>query len=208
MHYDIKHVLDEIELLTARMTIAKRDGVSKNEYIALLSQLKAQYDCLTILYSNKSENYLMCQSLLSSANITAEICEIEPSKFINLELYSQINRLCDATNDCYDLNLCRSAYVAVGKLYYFLGEYALSEKYFKMAFEDYDYSIPTFRLYINVLDRQKKFKEMLSLMEKYLSMDTGYHEKCSIKDFSANNILHSPYASAYKHLFKVRGSVL
>ena len=208
MLYDIKHVLNEIEFLAAKKNIAKRDGLSKNEYIILLCQLKTQYDYLTTLYMDKSENYLMCQSLLNSADITSEICEAEPNRLDNHELYIIINRLCDAINDCYDLNLCRSAFVAIGRLYYHLGEYALSEKYIQMAFADYDYSISTFQLYMRVLDQQKKFKEMLSLMKKYLSMRSGYHDKCSIQDFCVTNILHSPYASAYKQLFRVRGTVL
>lgn len=201
MSYNTQCALRKIKLLEAKKNNGKRDQCSKSEYIALLGQLKVQYDHLVFLCTDENENYLMCQALLNSASIASEICDIESNKFENRELHILINRLLTATNGCYDLNLCRSAFVVIGRLYYCLGELTLSEEYIQKAFEDYDYSISTFRLYMQVLDKKKKFKEMLSLLKNYLSMSSGYHDKCSIEDFSVPNILHSPYALAYKNLF-------
>lgn len=207
MSHDIQHLSDEIEFLIAKKNIAKQNKLSDNGYTTLLFQLKKQYDYLTVLYMNESENYLMCQSLLKSADILREICEICPHKIQSRELYTIISRLSYAINDCYDFDLCRNAFVIIAHLYHYLGEYFLAERYVQKAFDDYDYSISTFRLYICILDQQQKFVEILSLMKHYLNMRPGFHEQCSIKDFCVTNILHSPYASAYKSLFEVRSTL-
>ena len=116
-------------------------------------------------------------------------------------MHSIINRLFEAIENCCDLNISRSAFVAIGKLYFCLGDYIHAEEYILKAFEDFDYSIPTFQLLIKILDKQEKYLELLSKMEAYLHMGSGYHNGCSFENFDAPNILQSPYKSAYRYLF-------
>ena len=197
----IERTLSEIEFLIARKNVAKRDLLPKGEYIDLLVEIKNQYNALASLYMNEDEKLFACQSLLHSANVLFEICEIEPNKVEKHQLYNLRDYLIELMVDCYDLDINRNAFVAIGQLCYYLGDYIAAEEYIQKAFDDYDYSVSTFQLYMKVLDQQRKYEKMLILMQNYLNMSIGFHDKCSIESFLVPNILHSPYASTYKSLF-------
>lgn len=201
MSYNIENVLSEIEFLIARKNVAKREPLPKNEYIDLLIQIKTQYDISASLYMQEGENLFACQALLHSADILFEACELEPRQIKINKLDILRDRLIEITADCCDLNLNRKAFAAIGRLNYYLGNYIAAEEYVQKAFDDYDYSVPTFQLYMKVLDRQCKYEKMLTLTKDYLSMSPGFHDKCSLEHFFVPNILHSLYASAYKELF-------
>lgn len=201
MTCEIENTLSEVKILVARKTIAKQERLSQSEYIAILDKLKIKYITLASLYRDVSEDLAACRVLIDSANIISDIYEIRPIGIEDHEPLALIDRILDAVNDCYDLNLCRDAFVAIGKLYYYLSDYTLAENYIRNAFEDYDYSIPTFQLFMKILDKQEKYEEMISLMKTYLNMDPGYHDTCSLKDFHVPNILSSPFASEYKAIF-------
>lgn len=197
----IESTLSEIEFLVAKKNIAKRDLFPKSEYIDLLSQIENQYNALALLYIDEDEKLFACQALLHRANILFEICDLEPNRVEKRRLYDLSDYLIKLAADCYDLDINRNIFVAISQLRYSLGDYIVAEEYIQKAFDDYDYSIPTFQLYMKILDKQCKYKKMLILMKSYLNMSIGFHDKCSIESFLVPNILHSPYASLYKSLF-------
>lgn len=201
MANEIEHILSEIEFLAARKCVAKRELLPKDEYIDLLNQIEKQYNTLASLYMKENEKLFACQALLHGANILFEICEQEPNKVEKSQLQSLSDYLIELAADCYDFDISRNAFVAIGQLCNYLGDYATAEEYIKKAYDDYDYSVSTFQLYMKVLDTQRKYKTMLTLMENYLNMGTGFHDKCYIESFFVPNILHSPYASTYESLF-------
>lgn len=201
MSDNIESILSEIEFLIARKNVAKRGLLPKNKYIDLLIQIKTQYGILASLYMQKGENLFAFQALLCSADILFEVCELEPKQIRINKLDVLLDRLTKITADCYDLNLNRRAFVAIGHLNYYLGNYIVAEEYIQKAFDDFDYSMSTFQLYIKVLDKQRKYEKMLTLTKEYLTMSPGFHDKCSLECLSVPNILHSLYAPAYKELF-------
>lgn len=202
MTNEIESTLSEIEFLMARKSVAKRELLLKGEYIDLLDQIKNQYNTLASLYMKENEKPFACQALLHGANVLFEMCEQEPNKVKKSQLQSLSDCLIELTTDCWDLDISRNAFVAIGRLFYYLGNYITAEEHIKKAYDDYDYSVSTFQLYMKVLDKQRKYKTMLTLMENYLNMDTGFHDKCYIESFFVPNILHSPYAPIYESLFR------
>lgn len=201
MSYKVESTLGEIEFLMEKKYIAKRNSLPKDEYIALLVQIKALYEDLASLYMNEDKQLFVYQTLLRSAYILFEMCELASDKIENHQLYTLCDRLIRLSIDCYDLDINRNAFVVIGRLYYYLKNYFAAEEYIQKAFDDYDYSISTFQLYMKVLDKQYKYKKMLGLMKDFINMGSGFHDKCFIEDFLMPNILHSSYALSYKSLF-------
>lgn len=201
MSHEVENMICEIEYLMAKKCVAEKEGLSKSEYISLLIHLKDLYEALASHYLMQSDLMFVCQTLVSTANITAELSDILPTQIEDNDLHSLINRLIESTDNCYDLNVCRSAFVAIGRLYCCLGDYINAEKFVRNAFEDFDYSIPTFQLLMKILDKQEKYSDLLFMMQNYLHMGAGYHDRCSFENFYVPNILQSPFESAYRLLF-------
>ena len=201
MSHEAENIICEIEYLTAKKLVAEKDGLSKSEYTSLLIHLKDLYEALASHYVKQSDSVFVCHTLVLTADITAELSDILPTQIEDDSLRSLINRLLESTDNCYDLNVCRSAFVAIGRLYCCLGDYVNAEKFVRNAFEDFDYSISTFQLLIKILDKQEKYSELLSMMQTYLHMGAGYHGRCSFENFDVPNILRSPFESAYRLLF-------
>lgn len=194
-------IICEIKYLMAKKCVAEKEGHLNSEYIFLLIHLKDLYETLASHYVKQSDPVFACQTLVFAANITAELCNISPTQIKEDDLHSIINRLLESIESCYDLNICRSAFVAIGKLYCCSGDYCNAEKFVRNAFEDFDYSISTFQLLMKILDKQEKYSELLSMMQTYLHMGAGYHDRCSFENFDVPNILQSPFESAYRLLF-------
>lgn len=201
MSQEVENIICEIEYLMAKKCVAEKEGLSKSEYITRLIHLKDLYEDLASHYVKQGDPVFVCQTLVLTANITAELSDIFPTQIEDDDLHSLINRLLESTDNCYDLNVCRSAFVAIGRLYCCLGEYINAEKFVRNAFEDFDYSISTFQLLMKILDKQEKYSELLSMMQTYLHMGAGYHDRCSFENFDVPNILQSPFKSAYRLLF-------
>lgn len=201
MSYEAENIICEIEYLMAKKCVAEKDGLSKSEYMSLLIHLKELYEALASHYVKQSDPVFVCQMLVLTTNITAELSDIFPTQIEDDDLHSLINRLLESTDNCYDLNVCRSAFVAIGRLYCCLDDYINAEKFVRNAFEDFDYSISTFQLLMKILDKQEKYSELLSMMQTYLHMGAGYHDRCSFENFDVPNILQSPFNSAYRLLF-------
>lgn len=201
MSHEAENINCEIEYFMAKKCVAEKDGLSKSEYMSLLTHLKDLYEALTSHYVKQSDPVFVCQTLILTANITAELSDILPTQIEDDYLHSLINRLLESTDNCYDLNVCRSAFVAIGRLYCCLGDYINAEKFVRNAFEDFDYSISTFQLLMKILDKQEKYSDLLSMMQTYLHMGAGYHDRCSFEIFDVPNILQSPFESAYRLLF-------
>lgn len=201
MSYEAENIICEIEYLMAKKYVAEKDGHLNSEYTSLLIHLKDLYETLASHYVKQSDPVFVCQTLVFAANITAELCDISPTQIKEDDLHSIINRLLESIESCYDLNICRSAFVAIGKLYCCLGDYCNAEKFVRNAFEDLDYSISTFQLLMKILDKQEKYSELVSMMRTYLHMGAGYHDRCSFENFDVPNILQSPFESAYRLLF-------
>lgn len=194
-------IICEIEYLTAKKCVAEKECHLNNEYVSLLIRLKDLYETLASHHVEQRDAVLACQTLVFAANITAELFNISPTQIKADEIHSIIKRLLELIESCYDLNTCRSAFVVIGKLYCCLDDYCNAEKYVRYAFEDFDYSIPTFQILIKILDKQEKYPELLSMMQMYLHMGVGYHDICSFESFDVPNILQSPFESAYRLLF-------
>lgn len=201
MSCGIENKLSEIDLLIAKKKLAKKGLLPKDEYINLLAQINAQYEALFTLYAKEGEILFACQAVLRSADILFELFEIVPDKIGKNQLQNLRDRFIKLSKECYDLEINRNFFVAIARLNYCLNEFIAAEEYIQKAFDDYDYSVSTFQLYMIILDKQRKYEKMLFLMKKYLNMSAGFHEKCSIDNFHVPNILLSPYASVYRDLF-------
>lgn len=201
MSQKTENIICEIEYLTAQKSVMEKECLLESEYISLLIHLKNRYESLASYYLKQCDPTYVCQTLVLTANTISELCDVSPTQIKENDLHSIINRLLEATENCYDLNTCRNAFVAIGRLYCHLDDYINAEKYVLYAFEDFDYSIPTFQLLIKILDKQEKYLDLLSMMKTYLHMSAGYHDRCSLENFDVPNILQSPFELEYRLLF-------
>lgn len=195
----------EIDYLVAKRNLADGREISLEAQVQLLKQLKEQYNLLCVSYINHDELLLLFQAYVNNANVICDICEIDCNAVSDSEIFAIINIILNEIQNCYDVDLCRNAFVSLARLYCCLGDYESAENYICAAYEDYDYSLSTFRLYMFILDKQGKFSEMIHNTEKYLKMPSGYHERCSISDLAVMNITGLIYASTFIKLFNCGG---
>lgn len=199
----IEKMLCEIEYLMSKKVLAKHDSIPKDENIDLLTRLKAQYHVLAHHYENTEEDSNYFQAILNESYVILEISKIKSDLIPNSELRRIIDLLLKLSDKSFDIDLCRSASCAIGKLYFHLGEYELAETFVRRAIDDYDYSVNTFSAYVQILDAQKKYAEIISSIKSYLKMGVGYHVPCTKEDFILSNIQNSTYYKDYVTLFDI-----
>lgn len=199
----IEKTLCEIEYLMSKKTLAKYDLIPQDEYIDLLTRLKTQYHVLAHHYESTGEHSNLFQAILIESYTIIDISKIKGGVIPYSELHRAIDLLRRLSDESFDVDLCRSAFSTIGKLYYYLGEYELAETNIRRAIDDYDYSVTTFSAYMQILDAQKKYLEIISSMKSYLEMSVGYHSPCTKEDFILSNIQNSTYYKDYVELFDI-----